>query len=799
MKADPYYIKDIFALEKQLFAPLFQRPYVWKKDEQWEPLWRDIQAVADPILAGNFAGKPHFLGAVVLEQIATPMGRPDRRSIIDGQQRLTTLQLLLGAIRDVLVHHDELSHSCRKIENLLFNANVKDTEDSFKVVPTNVDRPVFYAIMDTKSPEELKQRIKEVCPEKRTHLANAYRFFHGAVSKWLRIGEDGLEERCDALVNAIREKLRIVVIDMDHEDDAQMIFETLNARGTPLLPSDLVKNFLFRRALETGENVELLHAKYWDPFDVEDSFWRGEIGKGQNKRARIDIFLQHYLALKKGDDVASTELFAEFCAKVSRDKDKNIEWHLCEFRKYAVCFQRFFNMHWNSREGIFFDRLNDLETMAVFPFLLGLYADTDNGKDTERLHAILDDVESFLVRRMVCRLSTKGYNRLFLDLVAEMINLGAYTVEGVRKFFVKQTADSGRWPSDEEFRQAWLSLPIYNSVKRSRLRLLLRALDSSLHTNKTENYYVSKSLTIEHIMPQHWEAHWPLPKIDGESPEEMLARRQQRENMIHTIGNLAFVTKALNPSISNGSFKVKRDEILKHCALNINRVFLHDCPKWDEESITERGERLCLEAKKIWPRPNSSPPEKSVPEDLAESPEDENEKAEVKTDLKSEKFPLLWGKPLDTHIVPTVFSFPKAIDILLAKGEGSLQKWELINLQQLGLLDMRLETVSEIVQQPGGEASLRYLLEFRKAVEISGDQSQLPRTLRGVFLIGWISGKIPGGTERKVFIDWALSHGFGGSENAAGNIYSPAKGVGQSLGLLDSEGRATDLYRWLFE
>lgn len=98
MKADPFFIKEVYEMEKQLFAPLFQRPYVWKQEEQWEPLWRDIRVLADALLDGNYDCKPHFLGAVVLDQIHTPMDRPDGRFTVDGQQRLTTLQLLLGAI-----------------------------------------------------------------------------------------------------------------------------------------------------------------------------------------------------------------------------------------------------------------------------------------------------------------------------------------------------------------------------------------------------------------------------------------------------------------------------------------------------------------------------------------------------------------------------------------------------------------------------------------------------------------------------------------------------------------------------
>jgi len=240
MKAGPYDVQDVFGMHQQLFAPLFQRPYVWQKEKQWEPLWDDIRKVAEELLVGNEDCKPHFLGAVVLEQMKVTIGKPDRRSIIDGQQRLTTLQLLVEALRDLCHGREEFGIQCGQLEAMLYNQHVRDEADRLKLVPTNVDRPVYWAIMETTSPVALRERIKEACAGKRSRLAQAYEYFHKAIADWLDLdGPDG-PKRCDALVNTILRKLRLVVIDMDSEDDAQMIFETLNARGTPLLPSDLV-------------------------------------------------------------------------------------------------------------------------------------------------------------------------------------------------------------------------------------------------------------------------------------------------------------------------------------------------------------------------------------------------------------------------------------------------------------------------------------------------------------------------------------------------------------------------------
>jgi len=598
MKADPYDIKTVFGFERQLFAPLFQRPYVWKKKEQWEPLWQDIRKLAEELLAGKKDSRPHFLGAVVLDQLRTDMDRPDARSIIDGQQRLISMQLLMEAVRDLCHGREDVLRPCRRLEKLIYNEDVNHDEDRFKVWPTNVDRAVFQAIMDTTSPDALRTRIKDACEGKRTQLAMAYEYFHRVIGEWLRLDEDGGATRCDSLVNAIRDKLRIVVIDMDEQDDAQTIFETLNARGTPLLPSDLVKNFLFQQAQEAQVDVERLHRQYWEQFDIEDSFWREEMRVGRYKRPRIDVYLRHYLSLKKGEEVPLGELFNEYRDFAGKDINKGVEWLLKDFHRYARHFKRFFSLDERDREGIFFQRLQIMEMMTIFPFLLGLYETT---KDKDQHLRILEDIESFLVRRMVCRLTTKGYYRLFLDLVAASSEAG-YTQATVSEFLLKQSAESAKWPDDEEFRHAWLDEPIYEALRRGRVRMVLRAIDAELHDKKTEDYYLKRSLTIEHIMPQLWEPFWPLPSMEGESGEAYAQRKQQRNRVIHTFGNLTLLTSSLNPLLSNGPFVEKKSTILHHSAINLNR-FLHDAEDWDEDRIAERGQSLFTVAARIWPYP----------------------------------------------------------------------------------------------------------------------------------------------------------------------------------------------------
>jgi uncharacterized protein with ParB-like and HNH nuclease domain len=602
LKADPYDVKTVFSFERQLFAPLFQRPYVWDELDQWNPFWKDVRRVAKALIANPEGVKPHFLGAIVLDQIRVPIGKPDARSIVDGQQRLTTLQLLMEAVRDLCRLRPELDLQKKRMGKLIENEDVADPEDRFKLIPTNVDRPVYRAILETTCPKTLRKRMEEVCPDQRSRLADAYEYFYEEIKKWLRIDELDYIHRCECLVNAIREKMRIVVIDMDSQDDAQTIFETLNARGTPLLPSDLVKNFIFNRAHEEHKNVEQLHAAHWQQFDVDDMYWRTEIGIGRIKRARIDVFLQHYLSLKKGDEVSLSDLFKEFQMFANQVRDKGTESLLADFHRHAVNYKYFSDISPETPEGSFYRTLSAMQTTTVFPFLLGLYEAVPSVKDRV---PILKDVESFLVRRMVCRMTTQSYNKLFLELVGKLTKQGAYTQSAVREFLLSQTADSLRWPDDSEFREAWIHQPLYSSITRPRLRILLRGLDAALHTKKTEAYILKKGLTVEHLLPQHWEKHWPIPRDHDEDDMAYEKRKLRRNHLLHTIGNMTLLTTSLNPVVSNGPFAKKKKEIMKHSAINLNR-FLAEEDLWNEEKILERSKDLFSKAAKLWAYPKAN-------------------------------------------------------------------------------------------------------------------------------------------------------------------------------------------------
>ena len=295
----PSYISvmNVFTQQTRYTVPLFQRPYVWKKEDQWQPLWDDVREAAERVL--NAQGRPvssHFLGTVVLDQTLNPTFSLPRREVIDGQQRLTTLQLVLKAaehaldeLRSTVAGDEEATRAVdiasRQIAPLTSNPAYADDEERYKVWPTNEDRPAFRDVMDSTVSEAPK------LPDSR--MAQAYRYFRDEFRGWLMVEPHGA--RAMALASALKDHLRLIVLDLDTTDEPQAIFETLNAHGTPLLPADLIKNWLLWEGTRQGLPTDKLYLDFWQPFDRDIDHWRALTGTGHAARARGDTFLGNWL------------------------------------------------------------------------------------------------------------------------------------------------------------------------------------------------------------------------------------------------------------------------------------------------------------------------------------------------------------------------------------------------------------------------------------------------------------------------------------------------------------------------
>ena len=599
MQAGSKNLQKVFEQTVRYRIPLFQRPYVWKQEENWEPLWQDIRNLADRQVTGS-DGRSHFIGAVVLEQLLGATGAVEVRQVIDGQQRLITIQILLAALRDIARAQslDKYYQRCAK-----YTANdeafIGSKEELFKVWPTNLDRSEFQTTMTAGSPDELRRLYgKKKTQAIGIKIPDAYLYFHGVVQEWMGSDPAELEKRSEALWNSITTQLRVVTIDLEQDDDPQVIFETLNALGTKLLPADLVKNYLFHLAELKKLPLDELYEKYWKFFD--DNFWREEVRQGRLKRPRLDLFFQHYLTLKTNDDVNVTHIFEVFKG-YDKSSGKSVEEHLKDLKEYGDLSRTFFSPPKGSRAELFFYRLDLIDTATVIPLLLEAFRAFPLPDGEAEIAQILMDMESFLARRMVCNLTTKNYNRFFLDVLKDAAKAGGVSPQQFRSYLLKQTAEVSRWPDDGEFGKALLTSQLYDILSQRKLRMILEALDLAMESEKSEKIYIQASLSIEHLLPQSWHEYWPLNITD---PEEKKRASERRDSILHTIGNLTLLTQKLNSSVSKGPWETKKPAIVAQSKLNMNRRF-HDIPDWNEDRIQTRSQQLLDLAKSVWPRPSA--------------------------------------------------------------------------------------------------------------------------------------------------------------------------------------------------
>jgi hypothetical protein len=626
MKADAVPLLDLFEKKMRLEVPLFQRQYVWSREQQWEPLWEDVSRKFGEFIEGRSDGPVHFLGAMVLDQKQTPTTHVERRQVIDGQQRLTTLQILLAALRDFCRAHqcDELADEFEK--HTVNTGKMADPEiDRFKVWPTQLDRAFFIDVMTLGSREAIEQKHPLVRkkyarkPEPRPRIIDAYLFFDDELRAFF-LGADGsppiaaemsLEDRIDKAFRAMKSALQVVAIDLDRDDDPQVIFETLNARGEPLLPADLLRNYIFLRAGRLGESQEALYERYWSGFD--DEFWRKEVIQGRLTRPRSDLFMQHFLASRQAVDVPIKHLYVEYRHWIEREQPfVSVEQELATLRDQREDFRRVLAP--KSDDPIFelatFMERFDIRT--AYPLMLHLLALRLDGASWARLSAT---IESYLLRRAVLGWSTKAYNKVFLALVKNLRKQSAQALpEAVESALSELTGETAAWPSDEEFGRAWMSGAAYETMNRAKLTHILARVNATYMTTLNELLTIDSALTVEHIMPQGWIEHWPLADgsrglkwnelVDSGPDDSRATATRARERMIHSFGNLTIVTQELNSSVSNGPWTEKKDGLLDASLLPLN-LQLRGYERWDEEAITKRGQELLERAKRIWPGPRA--------------------------------------------------------------------------------------------------------------------------------------------------------------------------------------------------
>jgi hypothetical protein len=598
--------QTVFMQPQRLAVPLFQRPYVWNEESQWEPLWNDVIRVTERLLRQPHEKHyAHFLGAVVLQQVQNPAGTMQERTIIDGQQRLTTLQLLFDALHAELMAVGSTAPALR-LESLIMNAEpfCNQQEDRFKVWPTNRDRPAFNAVMGAKPPVDY-----DALGFDGAKMVEAHRYFSGQARGWLVAeGAEKLPARAAAIETVVRDLLQIVVIDLGADENAQEIFETLNARGAQLTAADLIKNFIFQQLLDGGADVETAYERHWK--DFESAFWETEISLGRLRYPRSAIFLNHWLIAKTGKEVVAREVFTRF-KRYTFDAGQSMDLLLPQVDKAARVYRQFVEKGDElfgplDRLGLFAYRTSVLESEVIKPLVLHMLDPELPAIPQEQLNKALAVLESWMVRRMLVRATTKSYTQLVSELITQLGESNrASAGDAIETILASQASGSRYWPDDNEIRAELRILPAYRRLSRGRLRMVLEAVEDHLrgwrddkaglgHERAMRGKYV-----IEHIMPRKWTAHWAL--LDGARGEP------EREALIHTIGNLTLLTSKLNSKVSNGPWlgeTGKRHGLEAHDVLFLNRELLKIAgDNWTDAAIRIRSDEIANYIIEVWPVP----------------------------------------------------------------------------------------------------------------------------------------------------------------------------------------------------
>ena len=592
-----YNPSEIFAPIARYTIPPFQRRYVWTKGDQWEPLWDDVINLAETYLE-RFTQSggdrleaqqntlPHFLGAVVFQHIPVPITEIGRREVIDGQQRMTTLQLLLDAIQYVF-EDLKIEGAAQRLSMFVTNTGpqVADEHDVFKLWPTTGDREAFrHAMHNGLATDEFEDSL----------IVQAHEYFQLQAREWLNSAPESMDIRAQALETAVTGLLQIVVIDLNQDDDPYVIFETLNARGTPLLESDLIKNYV----MSEFRDSEARQAEIWGRLD--DSWWSEEVTQGRLRRPRKDMLFDYWLEMSTTSEVAANRVYRVFR---SHTDGLSIDRVMSDVRRDLENYRRFEEGPRTSDEEMFHYRAGVLQAGAITPVLLLLLS----APLEERIKS-LKVLESFLVRRMLCRGNARDYNRLTLALVGELQKHGLDDAGSVVASFLKsQRAESRNWPDDRAVGDSLGTLQIYRVFPQYRIRMILEAIEMKLRQDDSmvEQTDVPKNLTIEHVMPRSWGRHWPLPNdLDTEARED---RRNNRNRLIHTMGNLSLTTRSLGSSLSNGPWESKRKALENHGVLYLNKTLLNESEgkEWNEEFIQARSKRMAKLVAEVWPGPDS--------------------------------------------------------------------------------------------------------------------------------------------------------------------------------------------------
>ena len=571
MDAHKALITNIFNNSTLVEVPFFQRSYVWKED-LWARLLEDMEFVVK-------TKKPHFLGSIILKEGRKPKqgeNFADCRTIVDGQQRLTTFLIFMKVL-------------CLKLkQTALFDCQFRIMGQMIALRHGRNDIRAFEKIMSLDKAEKIDN------PEPTSRIIGAFNYFVEHID----------ESKLDIMTIFVN--TQFVRIDLDADEDEQQIFDTINSLGVNLTTSELLKNYFFNR-----ETVGEYDKKWADVFEQDADtkiYWDKEIETGRIKRAVIDIFFDSYFQLfiqdRKYNISNEDKLMYSRVDRLAQsyqhfintycDGNKNIV--LDQMKDYAECFRSNLKpdqceMSIPKEESI--ERINvvifGLKNTTMIPYILYIAKNVQDKTELDKMYGIL---ESYIMRRVVVHASTKNYNNLFTSLILNKV-LDSQTLISR----LKGNGDATTYcPDDSELKIGFESSKLVNLQSKGIIYLIeskIRPDNSSTALLGFNNY------SLEHLMPKKWRNNWGTCASEDEE--------KKRDSILLTLGNLAIIPQALNASIRDAAWNVKKigkgqnKPGLLLCASGL--CTLHNVLQkniWDESEIENRADWLLTQAKNIW-------------------------------------------------------------------------------------------------------------------------------------------------------------------------------------------------------
>lgn len=610
MQAVPTTISQAFPARKQYVIPSYQRNYVWNRSDQWEPLWDDLMTVTQQILSGA-EQRAHFLGTIITKEVPTTRFI-NRWWVVDGQQRLTTLQILMAAACGVF--RSRGITSCTSIlQEALFNSPnaVQDPADRYKIRHKSRDYQGFSELIehslggpDEPLPDGVARRLREC------HV-----YFRDTLADWLP-KKDSVRH-AEAITRAILQLLHVVDIYLDGHENAHAIFEALNARGEPLTEWEKTKNYLLSVAVGPGDpDGDSTYEEYLSLYD-SDPYWEETVYAPRFSGKRIDLFLFFFAQIevpvqlrKLACDNAMNPLkrnrlyrdFRYVGERIYHGYTDELLRLLERLNHYAEIYQGIDT----ASSGVFstyarlvMQRREALNLASLIPLFMVLVDKVGYGTGLDRALRIVD---SYLMRRVALKARYSGFDDVAFGFVQAARDATPDQVYAVLIEQFEQSTWANRWPSNDEIIQHLREADMYNNIASSRKQMLLSGIAEAMHkdreTGLTMPFSLTKPLTVEHVAPQKWERHWRQDLGFKDNEEDRL----RLDRLVHRIGNLTVVTEPLNYKLLNHPWSHKA-KLLKDDNLEMNRRLVGDMEEttWNEREINRRSQILADYVTRIWP------------------------------------------------------------------------------------------------------------------------------------------------------------------------------------------------------